>query len=84
MSSEETQHALVGLAGQRQGGVGKLRAGVEREQLGAFLVRVGEDEAVSAGVERVDQALGEILPFCTTARFEPKVDAWARSRQWPC
>src|SRR5665213_690187 len=47
---EERQHRLVGLGGQRQRRGRQRLAGLQGKQVGAFLVRVGEDEVVGAGL----------------------------------
>ena len=48
LGSEEAQHRLVGLRRQGEGGLRELPAGVQREEVRAFLVAVGEHEAVGA------------------------------------
>src|SRR5205814_3677203 len=58
---EKAEHSLAGLRGERQGGGGQLLPGLQSEQVGAFLVRVGEGEGVSTGLQRVDRRLGEVL-----------------------
>ena len=58
---EQAEHALAGLRGERQRGGRELLAGLQREQVGAFLVGIGEGEAVGAGLQRVDHRLGEVL-----------------------
>src|SRR4029079_7974414 len=58
---EQAEHGLAGLRGKLQGGGGQLLAGLQREQVGAFLVRVGEGEGVGAALQRVHHGLGEVL-----------------------
>ena len=58
---EQAEHVLVGLRGERQGGGRQLLAGLQGEQVGAFLVGVGERQVVGAGLQRVDRRLGEVL-----------------------
>src|ERR1041385_8768979 len=60
-SAEQPEHGLAGLGGERQGGGRELLPGLQREQVGTFLVGVGERQAVGAGLPRVDQRLGEVL-----------------------
>src|SRR5690606_30437543 len=60
-SAEQAQHVLVGLRSKRQSGGRKLLAGLQGQQVRAFLVRVGEGEGVGAGLQRVDRRLGEVL-----------------------
>ena len=64
---------------KRQRGRGQLLAGLQGEQVGAFLVGVGESEVVGAGLQRGDQALVKSWRFCTIERFEPKAEACVRS-----
>src|SRR5664279_789614 len=59
--AEQPQHVLVGLRSERQRGGRQLLAGLQRKQVGAFLVGVGEREVVRAGLQRVDRRLGEVL-----------------------
>jgi len=58
---EQPQHRLVGLRGQRQGRGGQLLTGLQGEEVCAFLVGVGQDQVVGAGLQRSDQVLGEVL-----------------------
>ena len=58
---EQAEHSLAGLRGERQGGGRQLLAGLQREQVRAFLVRVGEGEVRRTGLQGVDQGLGEVL-----------------------
>src|SRR5690606_38907149 len=55
--AEERQHWLVGLRGRRQRGCRQRLAGVQGEQVGTFLVGVGHDEVVGAGLQRVEHGL---------------------------
>src|SRR5436305_7745723 len=52
--AEQAQHVPVRLGGKRQGGRRELLAGLQREQVGAFLVGVGERQTVGSGLQRVD------------------------------
>src|SRR5450759_2601649 len=59
--AEQPQHALVGLRCERQRGGRQLLASLQREQVGAFLVGVGEGEGGGTALQRVDRRLGEVL-----------------------
>src|SRR5690606_38663919 len=77
--AEERQHRLVGLSGQRQRRGRQRLAGLQGEQVGTFLVGVGDDEVVGAGLQRVDHGLGGVRRVCTTDSDEPSDEAWLRS-----
>src|SRR5665647_1599599 len=59
--AEQPQHVLVGLRSERQRGGRQLLAGLQRKQVGAFLVGVGEREGGRTGLQRIDRRLGEFL-----------------------
>src|SRR5664280_1358536 len=59
--AEQPQHVLVGLRSERQRGGRQLLAGLQREQVGTFLVRVGQGEGGRTALQRIDRRLGEIL-----------------------
>src|SRR5690606_31254893 len=59
--SEQPQHRLVGLRRHRQRRRRELLAGLQGKKVRRFLVGIGKDEAVGAGLQRVDHRLGEVL-----------------------
>src|SRR5450759_3478774 len=59
--AEQPQHVLVGLRSERQRGGRQLLAGLQREQVGAFLVGVGEREGGRTALQRIDHRLGKVL-----------------------
>src|SRR4030088_3366127 len=58
---EQLEHRLLSLVRDRQGRDRQLLASLQGEQVGAFLVLVGQHELVGAGLQGVDQVLGEVL-----------------------
>src|SRR5438445_3846927 len=58
-SAEQPQHGLAGLVGKRQGGGRQALARLESQRVGAFLVGIGQHQAVGTRLEGVDQVLGE-------------------------
>src|SRR3954447_299250 len=58
--TEEAEHCLVGLSRQRQRCRRQRLAGLQGEQVGAFLVGIGEDEVVRTGLQGVDHRLREV------------------------
>src|SRR5664280_2723683 len=59
--AEQPQHVLVGLRSERQRGGRQLLAGLQRKQVGVFLVGVGEREGGGTALQRADHCLGEVL-----------------------
>src|SRR6185437_6005695 len=59
--TEQLQHALLRLVGERQRGHRDRLAGRQRLAVGRFLVGVGQRQVRGAGLQHVDQVLGEVL-----------------------
>src|SRR6185437_1339247 len=59
--AEQAENVLVGLRGERQRGGRQRLAGLQGEEVGAFLVGVGKDEVVRTGLQGVHHRLGEVL-----------------------
>src|SRR5579871_3672141 len=60
-SAEETEYCLVRLRGKRQGHDRQLLTSLQRRQVGAFQVGVGQGQVIRARLEGIDQVLGEVL-----------------------
>src|SRR5216684_79052 len=58
---EQLEHRLLRLVRNRQGRNRQLLAGLQGKEVRAFLVLVGQNQLVGAGLQRVDEILGEIL-----------------------
>src|SRR5450755_5139099 len=60
-SAQQLKHALLRLVGERQRGYRDRLAGRQRLAVGRFLVGIGQRQVGRAGLQHVDQVLGEVL-----------------------
>src|SRR5438874_6290164 len=62
LSAQQLQHARLRLVGQRQRRDRDRLTGRQRLAVRRFLVGIGQSQVGRAGLEHVDQVLGEVLP----------------------